>query len=349
MPESLPLTTKTLLAELRELALAQAASGEQLLLSGSISEKTVKGGRYAYYQFRDIASQRYHQYYLGPADSEEVKSIQNRLRATEELATTDMARVAAACRSAGALIVESSVFRVIEAFTQAGVFQRRHATLVGTHAFNALGNLLGIRWDAATQTMDIDLASPVNIALATGPSEPPNAILENLRMGFTPVPQLDPRTPSTSFHVRGRQLRVDLLTPMTGKPQSPVFVPALNASAEAVRFLDFLIESPVMVPVLGPSRMALVSVPSPERFAIHKLLVSQSRPSAMATKAEKDRRQAAQLIQVLAEEAPDALTDALEAALAQGPKWRKRLHNAHQKLTAEHRDAALQLSELWDE
>ena len=79
-----------------------------------------------------------------------------------------MARVAAACRSAGALTVESSVFRVIESFTQAGVFQRRHATLVGTHAFNALGNLLGVRWDAATQTMDIDLASPGNIALAQG-------------------------------------------------------------------------------------------------------------------------------------------------------------------------------------
>lgn len=349
MPESLPLTTKTLLAELRELALAKAASGAQKLPGGSIAEKTIKGHRYAYYQFRDIASQRYRQYYLGPADAEEVQTIRNRLSATEELATTDIDRVAAACRGAGALTVESSVFRVMEAFAQAGVFQHRHATLVGTHAFNALGNLLGVRWDAATQTMDIDLASPSNIALATGPSEPPGSILDNLRMGFTPVPQLDPRTPSTSFQVRGRQLRVDLLTPMTGKPESPVFVPALNASAEAVRFLDFLIESPVMVPLLGPSRMALVSTPSPERFAIHKLLVSQSRPSTMAAKAEKDRRQAAQLIQVLTEEAPDALAEALETALEQGPKWRKRLHNAHNKLMDENRQAAVQLSDLWDE
>ena len=69
----------------------------------------------------------------------------------------------------------------------------------------------------------------------------------------------------------------------------------------------------------------------------------------MATKAEKDRRQAAQLIQVLAEEAPDALTETLEAALAQGPKCRKRLHNAHRKLAEEHSNAALQLSELWNE
>lgn len=341
MPESLPLTTKTLLAELRELALAQAVSEEQPLPKGSIVEKTIKGCRYAYYQFRDIASQRYRQYYLGPAESEEVETIRSRLNATEELATTDIARVAAACRSAGALTVESSVFRVIEAFAQAGVFQQRRAILIGTHAFNALGNLLGVRWDTGMQTMDIDLAAR--------PSEPPDSILENLRMGFTPVPQLDPRIPSTSFQVRGRQLRVDLLTPMTGKPQSPVFVPALNASAEAVRFLDYLIESPVIVPLLGPSRMALVSVPSPERLAIHKLLVSQSRPSAMAAKAEKDRRQAAQLIQVLAEEAPDSLTEALEAALEQGPKWRKRLHNAHAKLETEHSDAALKLQELWDE
>ena len=57
----------------------------------------------------------------------------------------------------------------------------------------------------------------------------------------------------------------------------------------------------------------------------------------------------AQLIQVLAEEAPDALEEALATALEQGPKWQKRLRNAHGKLMGEHSQAGLQLTELWKE
>jgi hypothetical protein len=65
-------------------------------------------------------------------------------------------------------------------------------------------------------------------------------VLTSLGMGFLPAPTLDPRSPSTSFRVRGRELRVDLLTPLVGRSSdSPIYIPAFNACAQPVRFLDY--------------------------------------------------------------------------------------------------------------
>ena len=67
-------------------------------------------------------------------------------------------------------------------------------------------------------TQDIDIAAETSIcvALRAAGSDVP-AILEGLEMGFLPVPHLDPRKPSTSYKVRGKGLRVDLLTPLRGR------------------------------------------------------------------------------------------------------------------------------------
>jgi hypothetical protein len=53
----------------------------------------------------------------------------------------------------------------------------------------------------------------------------------------------------------------------------------------------------------------MVRVPVPERYALHKLIVSQLRAKT-STKSEKDLRQAATLIDVLAERFPGAIEDA---------------------------------------
>jgi hypothetical protein len=56
----------------------------------------------------------------------------------------------------------------------------------------------------------------------------------------------------------------------------------------------------------------MVRVPVPERYALHKLIVSQLR-SKTSSKPEKDLRQAATLIDALAERFPGAIEDASEA------------------------------------
>jgi hypothetical protein len=64
------------------------------------------------------------------------------------------------------------------------------------------------------------------------------------------------------------------------------------------------------LPVLSPHGIVMVRVPAPERFAVHKLVVSQLRSTASA-KLEKDLRQAATLIEALADRFPNAVQDAL--------------------------------------
>lgn len=54
-------------------------------------------------------------------------------------------------------------------------------------------------------------------------------------------------------------------------------------------------------------------MPAPERFAIHKLIVSQLRTKT-SSKPEKDLRQAATLIEAVVERFPGAIENALQAA-----------------------------------
>ena len=91
--------------------------------------------------------------------------------------------------------------------------------LVGTQAFLVLGNVLGVRWGGGSlRTQDIDIAAEATMSIAfPGPGSDIPGVLESLQMGFLPVPQLDPRKPSTSFVVRGKGLRLDLLTPLRGR------------------------------------------------------------------------------------------------------------------------------------
>ena len=132
-------------------------------------------------------------------------------------------------------------------------------------------------------------------------------------MNLHPVPPLDRKQPSTSFKVRGRDLRVDFLTPMAGKETSQAkFLPAFGLSATPLRFLDYLIEDPMPAVVFG-SDAVLVNIPSPARFAFHKLWISLHRPPAFQAKAKKDRIQAEQLIEVLIDDRPDDLTDAWDS------------------------------------
>ena len=73
----------------------------------------------------------------------------------------------------------------------------------------------------------------------------------------------------------------------TDKPQR---LSALQTDAQALRFLDFLIREPEPAVLLyGPG--IYVNVPAPQRYAIHKLIVSRRRREG-AAKRDKDLHQA---------------------------------------------------------
>lgn len=335
----LSLTARTLYAELREMGLAMGATENLGDLPGTFVTKGIKGRTYLYHQYRDLDG-RLRQRYLGP-DDEKTRASILRVRARHTEREADLSRLdelRAAFVGSGATVTPHPTLRVIRAFADAGVFLGAlgGAVLVGTHAFNVLANQLGVRWSTHMMTQDIDLAAEprndtIDIAVSDLQSSAPE-ILGQLAMGFIPIPQLDPREPSTSFRIRGQELRVDLLTPLLGKPRGPIFVPAFGSQAQPLRFLDYLIAEPMPAIVVGQRAMALVSVPRPERFAFHKLLVSESRTAAFATKAAKDRLQALQVLEVLIEEAPDGLAEAKTELVARGKSWGDKLARALRKV-----------------
>lgn len=111
------------------------------------------------------------------------------------------------------------------------------------------------------------------------------------------------------------------MTPSFQQDEGLRDLPALGVSAQSLHFLNYLIAEPLSVPLLYREG-ALIQVPRPERFAVHKLIVSERRRTGdSAEKARKNRAQAAFLIAVLAEEDPYALAEAWRDARDKGPAW----------------------------
>jgi hypothetical protein len=163
--------------------------------------------------------------------------------------------------------------------------------------------------------------------------------LIDAEMGFIEVPALNRKSPSTRFHIRGKQFSVDILTPMHGKTTStPIYISALDTYAEPVRFLDFLLED-IQRAVIVAKAGILVNVPSPARFALHKLVISQRRTAHLQTKKLKDTSQAKQLLRVLIADRPGDLLLAWEAASAQPGKFMEQLRSGLESLSPPLREA----------
>lgn len=330
----LPATVTTVYAELLDQALAverlENAAGA---LPGGPVAKEIRGRRYLYWQIR--RGNRTAQRYLGPDAPELRAELDQRLAERESLAADReaLARLATMAVRGGALREETAVAEVLALLADLGLF-RRGGVLIGTQAYRVYGNLLGVTVPAAAlRTQDIDVAHDLAIALASS-AEPAPPVAERLAgLGFLPVPGLDPREPSTSFKVRGRDLRVDFLAPARSRARPGlVRIESLGLSAQALPMLDYLIEEPVPAVVLS-NRAVLVRVPRPGRFALHKLWTAGERTVSESAKARKDRAQAAALVELLESERPDDLDEAW-AALARRPKAHRVVQREAKRLAA---------------
>ena len=323
----LTITTQTSYAELLDQLLAIDARRSIGHAPGAFVTKTIKGRAYTYFQYSTPGGST-HQAYVGPR-SEALDAVVERFAIEREALREDRERVdelAAVLRAGGAGVTDAASARVLSALADAGVF-KLGGVLVGTHAFLALGNVLGVKWEGAaarTEDVDIGVGRVLEVAVAAPDADVPRAI-ESLEMGFLPVPGLSPKDASTSFKVRGRGLRVDLVTPgdraRTGRP---VHVGRFNAAAAPVRYLELVLEDTQPAAIVNGGGV-LVTVPHPARFAILKLLVAQDRPSAFQTKAEKDVAQGVQLIEALEELRPGDLRRAWRSAAARGKGWARAL------------------------
>ena len=284
--------------------------------------RKVKGKDYWYLQYTVGSSKRSR--YIGP-DTEEIRHLVKNCRQKQDddkQHHTERQRLVATCFATGLHSLTPAEARVYEVLAQAGLFEAG-AVIVGTHAFLHIGNMLCVQWARGMgQTEDIDIAREQTIAVASPPVETDvRETLLKADKGVLAVPALDSRQPSTRFSLRNRKLTVSLLTPMRGRPSGkPVLLKGLNAAAEPVRFLDYLIEDsqPAAVPA---GAGLLVRIPDPARFALHKLVVSQRRSAAFAAKSRKDLAQAAAVLHVLKDLRPGDIDRAGDAASRIGGKF----------------------------
>ena len=206
--------TMVLYADLRERLEAFEAMRSVASLPGKVTTKTIKG--IVYHYFQTILPGGRTQIYIGP-DSEEVRRLIEARESGEQDILVDekmLQRLASQVIAGGVIPIMPMMARIINRLADSGVF-RVGGVLVGTVAYQVLGPHLGVIWgNGSRMTQDVDLASDnkITIAVPDLKADVPAAI-ESLQMGFFPVPRLSRDEPSTSYAIRGKTLRVDLLTP----------------------------------------------------------------------------------------------------------------------------------------
>lgn len=290
----LPLTAQTAYAQLLDAALSAEHFRSVADLPGSFAAKTVKGHRYWYYQFTEPAG-KLRQVFVGP-DNEAVRRLIERsgeLGASEPL--IPLARAAAAL---GCATILPRHLRVIERLVEYGFF-RAGGVLVGTHAFLAYGNMLGLRWGDVSRTQDIDFAhaeKSVSLALPANIEIKVQNAIESLGMGFLPMTGLSGKSGATYLIPREPNFRLDFLTVMHRGGEAPYKHLQLNIPLQPLKFMEFSLENVQQAVLFSQDSAVVVSVPHPARYALHKLLVFGEREGSSAAKASKDLQQVASLL-----------------------------------------------------
>ena len=336
------LSFRTAYAQAKELALTQAQV--PLLTAGSIQIEKRGGGRFVYRYRYDVTGKRIADY-LGPESDE---STAAKLE-TAKQDIDDQEAIAARSRDLrkiGYYSADNSTVVTVASLFNAGIFGQG-AVLVGTHAFGVILNELGVSASPFPLTEDVDIARAQRIEIAALPEGGLLSLLKQTGLPFHEVPRLKRGEPSTSFKVRGRALKVDLLIPSKRAPYTSIVLPELGAHATALPFLDYLLENSVISILIGRDRIVPVAVPHAGRFCIHKLVVQSLRGAADNPKREKDAFQSVLLAAVLAREQDFILREAIAAMTKQlRSRAKAGARRALKILQSDHPDAAEIIQQL---
>jgi hypothetical protein len=269
------------------------------------------------------------QTYVGPVSDPE---ITQRVEEFERIKDDQKARrklVSTLVRESGLPAPDRFTGDVVDALAEAGLFRLR-GVLVGTVAFQCYAGLLGVRLGgSAIQTGDADFAQFHAISASEEDTLPPMLeILRKIDPTFREIPSQTDSRKSFAYENRDRY-RIEFLTPNTGSLDhdgKPAPMPALEgAYAQPLRFLDFLLTDPVRSVMLHRSGIS-VTVPAPERYAVHKLIVASRRQDDDNghLKRTKDVKQAEILMGALVgTRRHTELAEAYAEAWKRGPSWQE--------------------------
>ena len=290
-------------------------------LPGGFSKKTVAKRDYWYYQVK-LPHGVPQQVYVGPDDDATTRLMAAHVDPTRRSEQSALLKMARAAIEYGCADIPLKHARVIDRLRDYGFFSAG-GILVGTHAFLAYQNHLGVRWNSGAFTLDLDFAHAgknVSIALPSNIKLDGRAAIESLGLGFIPVQS------NTTFKKPDEpDFDLDFLTSVGRTADKPVHIPALNLTLQPLKFMELSLEDPMRATLLTRNGPVVVNVPQPQRFALHKLIVHGERPLAQRVKANKDVVQAAALMDYLLVHDGDELIGAWEDVVSRGPGWSKRL------------------------
>ena len=341
--ERISLAHQTLFAELLQQCL-DAAFDEQFPENGSFVTKTQKNKKYWYYEGYETTSggttkARKYSKYVGPQDDPEIaKRVENFRRF--KTSYRQRRSLVISLRDLGLPTAPTFVGDVVETLWKAGIFRLR-GVLVGTLAYQTYAGLLGVRLPSAPiMTGDVDFAQFHAVSMLVQDTIP--AMLETLRSldpTFREKPHLSGQ--STTAYVNEAGFSVEFLTPNRGSDDNvgrPAKMPALGGTfAQPLRYLDFLIRNPTQSVLLHKGGVA-VTVPAPERYAVHKFIVAVLRRNDAVgiAKSRKDITQAGLLIEALILNSRQAdLGFVWMEAWDRGPHWREHLTTGRKRLEFE--------------
>lgn len=306
---------------------------DQFSEKGSFTKFNRRGREYWYHRTlepQEGGAPKLKAQYVGPVDDPQVTK---RVESSMLLKADYVARrkLASQLRRSGLPTPTRIEGEIIDRLAKNGLFRLR-ATLVGSHAFQAYSGLLGVKLNEDLyRTEDVDIAQFHSISV----------LLDDAMRDFGDILQEVDPTFAPIFHgfsdnlvagYRNREgTKVEVVTPNRSNAAygyKLARMPALGGIGEQpLPFLDFLIHEPVRSVILHDAGVAVV-VPAPERFAVHKMILSTRRHNQVSgrSKVSKDLAQAASLIAALTETKQDfELGSAWIEAWNRGPKWRKHL------------------------
>lgn len=303
MLRPIPAPLQTIYFNLAQQAIHQAPA--------SVFTRRVAGRTYFSAQERHGAVRVQRQ--IGPVDNPDAAREAQRLRA-EAQSAKNARKLVAVLRRAGIGAPAPAMGRVLEVLSNAGLFESRAIVLVGTLAYVCYSAPLGFFLPPDLMaTEDVDLSV---VSLAVRHIEPCDllAILKRADPSFEPIFNSGHGSSLPSKFRSASTLIVEAITHQR-RSENPIEIPELRSSATALRYQDYLVEEPERLVALYGAGVPVLA-PQPARYAVHKLIVAQERPTQF--KRNKDLAQARALFQAIP---PDLLEDALDSARGRGRKW----------------------------
>lgn len=328
--QALSLSAQTAYAQLLDTSQALELRRSVASLPGSFASKQVKGRTYWYLQYTEVSG-KLRQIYVGP-DSERVRAlIAQHGQGGPAQALEPLARSAIAL---GCEPVLPAHYKVMRRLSDYGFF-KAGGVLIGSHAFLAYGNMLGVSWGDTSRTQDVDFAhagKQIEIALPSDIDVDTHGAIESLQMGFLPITNSAGKVGGTYLNSRDPDFQLDFLTPLHRGGSKAFDHPRLKVMLQPLKFIEYVLENVQQAVLFCTDGAVVANVPHPARYALHKLIVSGERPASRAVKSNKDLRQSAALLSYYRSGSDWDVQEAWADLINRGPGWVSRLRHGREAL-----------------